>query len=153
MVAHYKSSNKAVKEYIDQKVGDVSSTLELEADNSNNTDYGKVALKTEKLKVKGTENEIKTSVEKNGQAITIGLDQKVKDDIQAVTKPPIKIKLTFKMQKTKLTENEGKIREVEAKVTENTGRIKTVSDKATENAKAIKDQTIKYKANGSVIKP
>ncbi|SUB34685.1 autotransporter adhesin [[Pasteurella] mairii] len=142
-------TTKAVKEYIDQKVGDVSSTLELEADNSNNTDYGKVALKTEKLKVKGTENEIKTSVEKNGQAITIGLAKAFTDKIAGFDDKINKNTQDIQTAQNGINENKNKITEVENKVTKNTSDIQKANADIAKNKKAIEDQTIKYKVNGS----
>ncbi|MFD0965601.1 YadA-like family protein [Seminibacterium arietis] len=74
----------AVKTYLNSKINGISTTLELEADNSKNGTgpHGTVALKTQKLKIAGTANEVTTSVQSNGQTITIGLDKKIKDDIK-----------------------------------------------------------------------
>ncbi|MFY1027036.1 hypothetical protein ACE4RU_04705, partial [Actinobacillus seminis] len=76
----------AVKTYVDSKTGSFSSTLSIEADNSQNGNpSGTVNLKTEKLKVAGTENEIETKVEQGKQSITLGFAQATKDKLGVIT--------------------------------------------------------------------
>ncbi|SUB33070.1 autotransporter adhesin [[Pasteurella] mairii] len=140
-------TTQAVKSYIDKKVGDVSSTLQFEGDNVGT--IGKVALKTQNLKLAGTKDEIKTSVEKDGQTVTIGLHDTFKNKVTAIETNVTKNTEDIQKANTKIAQNETKINEVKNKADKNATDIQNANANITKNAEAIKNQTIKYKANGS----
>ncbi|OZN24036.1 hypothetical protein CFY87_11300, partial [Actinobacillus seminis] len=141
-------TTKAVKEYIDQKVGDVSSTLDLEADNSNGSTYGKVALKTQKLKLAGTSGEIKTSVDNQGQTVTIGLDEAFKNKVNGFESQITKNANDINTVTNTANANKAGIQTANDKIRENTQKIEKVKTTADQNTAAIKNQEIAYKANG-----
>ncbi|MDY4280169.1 MAG: hypothetical protein SOX56_03680, partial [[Pasteurella] mairii] len=141
-------TTKAVKEYIDEKVQGVSSTLDLEADNSNGSTYGKVELKTQKLNIKGKENEIKTSVTQNEQTVTISLDEAFTNKVTAIETNVTKNTSDIKTVTDKVTKNTADIKTVTDKATQNENKIQEVGSKADKNAEDIKNQEIAYKANG-----
>lgn len=66
------------KKYVDDKFKNFSSDLKFETDSGGEK---KISLKDGKLKVKGTANQIKTSVESN-DTIKIGLDEKITKKIE-----------------------------------------------------------------------
>ncbi|MFY1028333.1 hypothetical protein ACE4RU_11665, partial [Actinobacillus seminis] len=141
-------TTKAVKEYIDQKVGDVSSTLDLEADNSNGSTYGKVALKTQKLKLAGTSGEIKTSVDNQGQTVTIGLDEAFKNKVNGFESQITKNANDINTVTNTANANKAGIQTANDKIRENTQKIEEIKTTADQNTAAIKNQEIAYKANG-----
>ncbi|SUB34601.1 autotransporter adhesin [[Pasteurella] mairii] len=140
-------TTEAVKTYLDNKIQGISSTLGLEADNSKDTTYGEVALKTQKLKVKGTDGDIKTSVSSN--TITISLDEKFKTKVSSIETNVTKNTSDIKTVTDKVTKNIADIKTVTDKATQNENKIKEVDAKADKNAEDIKNQEIAYKANGA----
>ncbi|WP_406812310.1 YadA-like family protein [Histophilus somni] len=77
-------TENAVKNFVTHKINNLSSTLQLEGDNSNSKDFGKVELKTEKLKLTGEADEIITEVTKDDPSVKIKLAQKVKDKLAII---------------------------------------------------------------------
>ncbi|THA20984.1 hypothetical protein E5361_08370, partial [Histophilus somni] len=77
-------TENAVKNFVTHKINNLSSTLQLEGDNSNSKDFGKVELKTQKLKLAGEADEIVTEVTKDDPSVKIKLAQKVKDKLAII---------------------------------------------------------------------
>ncbi|OZN24086.1 hypothetical protein CFY87_10810, partial [Actinobacillus seminis] len=80
----------AVKNFVTDKINNLSSTLQLEGDNTKNgtaqaDPIGKVELKTQKLKLAGEADEIVTEVTKDQPTVNIKLAQKVKDKLNIIT--------------------------------------------------------------------
>ncbi|WP_249963704.1 YadA-like family protein [Histophilus somni] len=76
-------TENAVKNFVTNKINLIS-TLQLEGDNSNSKDFGKVKLKAEKLKLTGENDFIETEVKANDPTVTIKLAQKVKDKLAII---------------------------------------------------------------------
>ncbi|WP_249960688.1 YadA-like family protein [Histophilus somni] len=77
-------TENAVKNFVTNKISNLSGKLQLEGDNSNSKDFGKVELKTEKLKLTGESDFIETEVKANDPTVTIKLAQKVKDKLAII---------------------------------------------------------------------
>uniref|UniRef100_Q0I1T5 Autotransporter adhesin n=2 Tax=Pasteurellaceae TaxID=712 RepID=Q0I1T5_HISS1 len=82
-------TENAVKNFVTNKINNLSSTLQLEGDNTENDKdpadpIGKVELKTEKLKLTGENDFIETEVKANDPTVTIKLAQKVKDKLAII---------------------------------------------------------------------
>uniref|UniRef100_Q0I2J5 Autotransporter adhesin n=1 Tax=Histophilus somni (strain 129Pt) TaxID=205914 RepID=Q0I2J5_HISS1 len=82
-------TENAVKNFVTNKLNNLSSTLQLEGDNTKNDKdpadpIGKVELKTQKLKLTGETNEIVTEVTKDNPSVKIKLAQKVKNKLEII---------------------------------------------------------------------
>ncbi len=131
------------KKYVDDKVNNLSSNLKFQADSGGDKT---LPLKTGTLKVKGTANQIKTSVESN-DTIKIGLDDKITNKINETADKAGKNEQAITAVKTSI---EGKITDQVIKYKANDTGDKTVKLSEGLNFKNGTNTTAVVESNGVV---